>query len=111
MMFLTLEELKKQLNIDSGFTADDDYITILGDVAEETVQKHIDKSLTTIAADNGGVLPSPLLHAMKLFVGSMYQNREVNTLSAEQEVPFGFEYLLSLYKNYASSITDGGFNV
>lgn len=36
-MFLTLERIKKHLNIDEYFKDDDDYLMFLGDVAEHTV--------------------------------------------------------------------------
>lgn len=113
-MFLDIERIKKHLNIDAEFVDDDEYLATLGEVAETVVQKHIDEDLTVIAAKNGGELPPPLLHAMLLFAGSMYQSREVNSLGSLQEVPFGFDYILSLYKNYTSNKqgnNDGGCSV
>lgn len=60
-MFLTLEQIKKHLNIDDYFKDDDEYLLFLEDVAEKTVQRHIDSNLSVLAEDNGGALPAPLI--------------------------------------------------
>lgn len=59
-MFLSLEEVKKHLNLDDYFTADDNYILSLITVAEEIVQKHIDCKYSDITKEDGE-LPTPLL--------------------------------------------------
>ena len=99
-MFLTLERIKKHLNIDEYFKDDDDYLMFLEDVAEQTVQRHIDSNLNVLADENGGELPSPLIQAMLLYIGNMYSSRESIKFSNVQDVPFSYDYLLSLYKNY-----------
>lgn len=101
-MFLTLEEIKKQLNIDPQFTEDDNYLLSLGEVAEKAVEKHIDMKLELVASKNGGAMPSPLLHAMKLMVGNLYENREPVAYAGAVEIPLSYQYLLSLYKNYSN---------
>lgn len=99
-MFLTLERIKKHLNMDEYFKDDDDYLMFLEDVAEQTVQRHIDSNLNVLADENGGELPSPLIQAMLLYIGNMYSSRESIKFSNVQDVPFSYDYLLSLYKNY-----------
>ena len=47
-MFLTLQEIKKHLNIDEGFTEDDDYLNYLYEVCIEAIQKHIDRPLEEV---------------------------------------------------------------
>ena len=74
-MYLDLGRIKKHLNLDSGFTDDDDYILLLEDVAEKTVERHIDCSLSDLQAESGE-LPAPLLQALLLYIGDMYSNRE-----------------------------------
>lgn len=100
-MFLSLEEIKKQLNIDPQFTDDDQYLEALEEVAEKAVEKHIDMNLEVLASKSGG-LPSPVLHAMKLMIGNLYENREPVAYSGAVEVPLSYQYLLSLYKNYSN---------
>lgn len=98
-MFLQLDLIKKHLNIDDYYKDDDDYLIYLADVAEKTVEKHIDNNLSDLANSRGDI-PSPLLHAMLLFIGDMYANRESISYSSVTEVPFSYDYLLTLYKRY-----------
>lgn len=98
-MFLDLYVIKKHLNIDEDFTDDDNYIIGLSEVAEQIVQKHIDCKFDDIVEEDGS-LPMPLLQAMLLMIGNLYQNRESVSYANAIEIPFAYDYLLSLYKNY-----------
>ena len=99
MQYLKLHEIKKHLNIDKYFKDDDEYIISLGDTAEQMVDEHINNCLSDIVSDNDGELPNPLRHAMLLLIGNLYQNREIIG-SKVQELPFNYQYLIDLYKNY-----------
>ena len=99
-MYIQLERIKKHLIIDDYYTNDDDYLLYLADVAEKTVQAHIDCKLSDLANGDSGELPSPLTHAMLLYIGDMYNNRESISYSAPHQVPFSYNYLLDLYKQY-----------
>lgn len=106
-MLISLEDLKKHLNIDSYFTDDDEYLISLEGVAEAAVAKHIDCNLEDLLDDNGE-LPTPIIQAMKLFVGNMYQSRESVAFTQAVEIPNAYEYLLSLYKDYSKKLEVGG---
>ena len=99
-MFIQLYQIKKHLNIDNDFFDDDEYLLHLGEVAELAVQKHIDQNLNELCAKNSGDLPSPLLHAMLLLIGSLYENREPIAFASATELTLSYSYLLDLYKNY-----------
>lgn len=105
-MYLHLDQIKKHLYIDDYFTDDDEYLMSLALVAESVVERHIDSNLNYLA-DGSGELPAPLIHAMLLLIGNLYNNREsVATFKyAEQpiELPLSYSYLLDLYKNYSNS--------
>lgn len=101
-MWVGIDEIKKHLNIDSDFTDDDEYLEGLISVAEGAISTHLDDGLDYIASVNGGVLPSPLAHAIKLLVGNFYKNRESVSSLTQVELPFSFEYLMMLYKNYSA---------
>jgi len=101
-MLISLDILKKHLNIDSDFTDDDEYIESLALMAEELVQKHIDKTFDEIAAEKGDI-PMPLLHAILLFVGNMYDNRESVAYSSATEVPQSLTYILNMYRDYENA--------
>lgn len=103
-MFLELDKIKNHLNIDEFFKDDDNYLLYLSEVAAKVVEKHTDVVLDEIVEENGGELPPPLLHAMLLFIGDMYKSRESNTFSSVNQIPFSYDYILSLYKNYRSNL-------
>lgn len=103
-MFLEIDRIKKHLNIDDYYKDDDNYLAYLYEVAEKVVEKHTDTSLKQIAEENGGELPPPILHAMLLFIGDMYKSRESISFGSVTSIPFSYEYILSLYKNYRSNL-------
>lgn len=103
---LNLELIKKHLNIDNGFTEDDDYLLMLKDVALKTIERHIDHDLNSLLED--GELPTPILQAALLYIGNMYQSRESVAFTSAVEIPFAYDYLLSLYKDYSKRETNGG---
>ena len=100
-MYLTLNQIKKHLNIDEDFCEDDCYLISLGEVAERVVEKHIDVKLSDVV-DEEGQLETPLLQAMLLFVGDLYANRESVAYTSVNDIPFSYDYILSLYKDYSS---------
>ena len=99
-MLLDIEIIKKHLNIDDYYEDDDLYLCHLCEVAEKVVEKHIDTDLGTLLEQNGGELQSPIAHAILLFIGDMYKSRESISFGSVTSIPFSYEYLLSLYKNY-----------
>jgi len=101
-MLIDLDKIKKHLNIDEDFTEDDEYIESLALVAEELVEKHIDKSFEEIAAESGE-LPKPLLHAILLMIGNFYDNRESVAYSSAIEVPTSLTYILNMYRDYENA--------
>lgn len=105
-MWLGLERVKKHLNFPEDVTEEDDYLKSLIEVAELAVEKHIGSSLSDIANEEGGALPSPLLHGMLLLIGNLYANRESISFSSVHELPLSYDYLLGLYRNYKSK---GGY--
>ena len=98
-MYLQLYQIKRHLNLDESFHDDDEYLVDLALVAQNAVQRHIDRQLAELENDEG-MLPMPLIQAMLLMVGSFYAKRESIAFAATTEVPLAYEYLLSLYKNY-----------
>ena len=106
MKYLDLNLIKKHLNMNADYTAEDDYLTMLGGAVEEAVAKHIDDDLETLAKNNNDQLPLPLVQACLLLLGTYYSNRENVAFTTTNEVPMSFTYLLDLYKNYGCSETN-----
>ena len=106
-MYLQLYQIKKHLNIEEGFHDDDEYLVDLAVVAQKVVEKHIDCNLSDLENERG-LIPAPLIHAMLLFIGDMYQSRESVAFTGATELPLSFNYLLSLYKDYSKKEDNGG---
>lgn len=106
MNHLTLKLIKEHLNLDNDFTMDDEYLSILGDVVEKVVERHIDDSFVYLVNANHGTLPSPLIQAMLLLLGSYYANREHIAFNANYEVGNSYTFLIDLYRNYSASHSD-----
>ena len=96
MAYVTLEALKQHLRVE--YTADDTYLTTLIDVAEASIGNTLGKPLANFVTD--GQLPAPLVHAIKLLCGDLYNNRESVAFAAPHEVPHSLDYLLQPYKIY-----------
>lgn len=106
MNHLTLKLIKEHLNLDNDFTMDDEYLSMLGDVVEKVVERHIDDSFKFLASVNGGKLPTPLIQAMLLLLGTYYANREHIAFNANYEVGNSYTFLIDLYRNYSASHSD-----
>ena len=92
-MYVKLEEAKKHLLLDDSFKDDDLYILGLIDVAEDAVARNLNLKLDELAVD-GEFTPPAVIH------GNLYANREPVSYSSVNKVPYTFDYLISLYKNY-----------
>lgn len=99
-MYITLCEAKKHLLIDNSFKDDDEYILALIDAAEEAVSLNLCVPLDSIS--EGGEIPPSVKAAILLLVGNFYANREpVVTGTIKTTIPYSYDYLISLNKNYA----------
>lgn len=98
-MYISLDLAKKHLNIEDTFTEDDEYILGLISVSENAVEMHCNRDLETVAEENGGCLPSPLLQAMLIMIENLYQNRGV-VGTHTTALPRSYDYLIDLYRNY-----------
>lgn len=98
-MIISLDEIKKHLNIDPWFEQDDEYLMYLEEVSKEMVETHLGYTCEDLEYDYG-VIPAPVKHAMLLMIGNLYNNREsVSTLTVK-ELPLSYQYLLQKFKNY-----------
>ena len=100
MIYLKLYQIKRHLNVDERFQEDDEYLVERAEVGQAAVERHRDTSLEQIAKDNGGTLPPPIVHAMKLLVAEYYSQREAISYTSTQVVPLAYDYLLAPYIDY-----------
>ena len=105
-MYTTLAMIKRHLCIDQSFTEDDEYLLYLYEVAEAVVQVHLCANLEDYEDDEHNI-PAGIIHAMLLYIGDLYNSREGNAYGVSvQQVPFGYEYLISLYKNFSDTSSE-----
>ena len=98
-MYIQLSELKKHLYVDEEYTGDDAYLVGLIGVSEEVISQHINTKLDSICV--GGLLPLPIKHAILLFCGHLYSNREIIVVGAQvSKIPMSLEYLIQPYISY-----------
>ena len=98
-MYLELNQIKKHLNIDEDFKNDDEYLLQLAQAAQNVVEVHIDRPLDSLLNEEGN-LPSSLIQAMLLLVGTWYANRESVSFAGTYVLPHSYDYIIALYKNY-----------
>lgn len=96
MNFLTIDQIKKQCIIDEDFTDDDEYLTMIGDSAEQFLEDHLNRNLFEVAGECGGDLPSSLLHALRMLVDYFYST-ERGSSGNDVDIPKAF---FTLTKNY-----------
>lgn len=94
-MEITIDEIKQHLNIERDYNSENSYLQSLIDAAKVVVQKHICDDIDGMSEGE----KTPLIHAIKLLVGTWYMNRE--SLSNLQKGNHSYEYIVSLYKNYS----------
>lgn len=103
MRYITVEDVKRHLYID--FEADDKIIADYIDAAQSIIEKYLNVKLCDLMVNEQ--LPFPILQAIKIMVGNLYNNREgVSFNAVPYRVPFSFEYLLQPYKNYKREVTE-----
>ena len=94
-MEISLDELKLHLNVEKDWHGEDQYLQSLLNAAKVVVERHICDDIDGMSEEQ----KKPLIHAIKLWVGTQYMNRE--SLSNLNKANHSYEYILSLYKNYS----------
>lgn len=98
MNYLTLDEIKRQCNIDLEYTGDDEYLEMVGDAAEDMTAQLLDMPLDELEAETGD-LPASIRHALRMLVDYFYS---VNRGSSENtpSIPEAVFTMLKLYRNF-----------
>ena len=97
-MYLTVEDLKKHLNVDHS--EDDVYIGELIEVAEDHVATYLNASLTNYV--EGENLKASVKHAIRLLVGTWYASRESVAFATPSVLPDGVYALLMPLRKFVT---------
>lgn len=98
-MYLTIEELKKHLNVDHD--EDNDYIEELIAVAEDSVAEYLNRDLAEMVTD--GKLKPSVRHAIRLLVGTWYASRESVAFATPSALPDGVYHLLMPLRQFVKT--------
>lgn len=98
-MYLTVEDLKKHLNVDHS--EDDVYIEELAEVAEDAVAEYLNRPIADFV-DDSGKLKASVRHAIRLLVGTWYASRESVAFATPSVMPDGVYALLMPLRRFVS---------
>jgi len=103
MKYLTIEKIQAQLRLtDEQVELERDFLTDLGDGAEEMVMNACARSYENIMEEYGRV-PQSLVNATKMLVALGYQQREVVSQQNMYAVPYSFELAVKPYMRLADN--------
>jgi hypothetical protein len=98
MNYLTLDEIKKQVVIDSDFTDDDEFLTMIGDAAEDMVGQLLDCPLYELEAEKGEIPPT-IRHCLRMLVDYFYSTNR-GSAETDKGIPEAVTLMIKLYRNY-----------
>ena len=98
-LYISIDEIKQHMNIDSEFLVDDLLIARYIQSAQEALERNIDRPLSDFE-DEYGNLPEGLLQAIRFMVANYYANRENIAFTNAVNLPFSYQYLVDLYRDY-----------
>lgn len=98
MQYLTLDEIKKQLNVDEYYTGDDDFLELVGESVEDITANLLDCSLDDLSAQYGG-LPAGVRHAMRMLCDYAYSQQRGSS-NESNDIPNAIITILKLYRNF-----------
>lgn len=98
MTYLTIDELKKQCNIDSQYDGDNEYLEMVADAAEDYLATYIRCPLSQVEAEYGE-LPATLHHALRILVDFYYSTFR-GSGESNIDFPAAFEKMAKLYRNF-----------
>ncbi|REF26053.1 putative phage protein (predicted DNA packaging) [Xenorhabdus cabanillasii] len=91
---IPLSEIRQHCRIDESDTLDDALLTAYAEAALEVCQQHIGKRF-----DNGLSFTPAIKVGCLLYIGLLYENREMATDIELNEVPFTIKSLWSVYRD------------
>ncbi|PHM28797.1 head-tail connector protein [Xenorhabdus innexi] len=91
---ISLSEIKQHCRIDESDALDDALLTAYAEAALEVCQQHIGKRF-----DNGLSFTPAIKVGCLLYIGLLYENREMATDIELKEVPFTIKSLWSVYRD------------
>ena len=98
MRFVTVDELKHQMNVDMDWHGDDAYIEAIGTAAEDMVEQLVNTPLEELVASEGE-LPPTIKHAIKIVSDYFYAVQRGSNAN-DGELPESVYTMLKLFRNF-----------
>ncbi len=98
MQYLTLDEIKRQCNIDLDFHDDDPFLELLGESVEDITANLLDCPLSVVEAKYGN-MPAGIKHCMRMLVDYTYSQQRGSSSEAN-DIPNAIITILKLYRNF-----------
>jgi len=92
---VTIEELKRNLNMECDYKEEDIYLKQIINVATEAVFNYLGKNID----DFKTYIPETVRFSIIILATQYYENRSSIAFSGVNEIPYSFQFLLSPYKN------------
>ncbi len=89
-MYITISQARKQCNLDEDFKEDDKYLISLIEVAENAVEKNINRPLYACVGQDG-LLPPTIRQQILILVATLYENRESIAPIQMHSLPHSFD--------------------
>ena len=96
--YLTLDEIKKQLNVDADFHEDDEFLTLIGEAAEDITANLLDINLNELVAQYGE-MPAGVRHCMRMLCDYTYSQQRGSS-NESNDIPTAIMTILKLYRNF-----------
>ena len=97
MGFITLQELKRHLNVESDYIDDDGILQDLIEVTAIAIKNYLNNELSGYTETN---IPLTIKQASLLLAAHLYTNRQIISFANGVEIPYTFKFLLDPYKNF-----------
>ena len=98
--YSSIELFKSHLNLDYCDANEEAYLKALLCTAEKRIEKEIQQPFDKFVKE--GTLEEPLLFAVLIFAGTMYNSREAVSYGVEAKpIPFTLMFLIQPYINYS----------
>ncbi|WJV61360.1 head-tail connector protein [Pectobacteriaceae bacterium C52] len=103
-MLLTLDQIKRQLRLESDYTDEDELLTLLGTAVQRTTETYVNRNLYPSAQDipdtdpDGLALSDDIRLAMLLLLTHWYENRSSVSDFEKAEVPQGYAWIVGPYR-------------
>lgn len=101
---LTIQDLKRQLNIEPEFTDDDALLQRLLNTAVQAVSRYMPTGTTATTGTTSGTTEITIMYDLEqviiLLAAHYYQNRNMVSFGSGQEIPYTFKFLLNHFIDY-----------